>query len=127
MQNLASSAHERPGILTGRAEPQRRLPPALLGGLVSFGGESEALLLNHIMVMPTNGRGQEEAGRCGQGQRKSVEEEKRVSPLSRVGESQDGEEHGQVQPLTEEKMSLEAKASYQQLRFPSPVVPPAWV
>lgn len=52
-------------------------------------------------------------------------EEKRVSPLSRVGESQDGEEHGRAQLLTEWKMSLEAKAFYQQLRFPSPVFPPA--
>lgn len=65
-----------------------------------------------------------EAGRCEQGQRKLVEE-KRVSPLSRVGESQDGEEHGQAQLLTEGKTSLEAKASYQQLRFLSPVSPPA--
>lgn len=43
----------------GRAEPQRWLLPALLGGLVSTRGESEALLLKHIMAMPTNGRGQE--------------------------------------------------------------------
>lgn len=38
-----------------------------------------------------------------QGQRNPVGEEKRVSPLSRVGESQDGEEHGQAQLLTEGK------------------------
>lgn len=67
-----------------------------------------------------------EAGRCEPGQRKHVEEEKRVSPLSRVGESQDGEEeHGIAQLLPEGKTSLEAKASYQQLRFLSPVSPPA--
>lgn len=124
MQNLASSAHERSGILTGRAEPQRWFPPALLGGLVCFGGESEALLLNHIMLcQPMAEAKKKEAGRCEQ--RKPVEKEKRVSPLSRVGESQDGEEHGQAKLLTEGKTSLEAKASYQQLRFPFPVSPPA--
>lgn len=64
-----------------------------MGGLVSTGGESEAVL-KHIMVIPTNDRGQEEGiGRCEQGQRNPVGEE-RVSPLSSVGESQDGEEHG---------------------------------
>lgn len=52
-------------------------------------------------------------------------EEKRVSPLSRVEESQDGEEHGRAQLLTEGKTSLEVKALYQQLRFPSPVFLPA--
>lgn len=62
---------------------------ALLGGLVSTGDESEALL-KHIVAMPTNGRGQEEGNRKVQ----AGAEEKRVSPLSRVGESQDGEEHG---------------------------------
>lgn len=76
MQIPASSAHEVSGSLTVRAEPQGWLPPALLGGLVSTGGEIEALL-KHIMVMLTNGRGQEEGNRkvpagteepCGRGE-----------------------------------------------------------
>lgn len=49
--------------LTGRAEPQRWLPPALLGGPVSTGRESEALPLKHVVAMPTNGRGQENGNR----------------------------------------------------------------
>lgn len=96
------------------------------GWPIQHWGESETLLLKHIKTMPTNSRGQEEGNRrCEQGQRHSVVEEKRVSPLSRVGESQDGEEHGRAQFLTEGKMSLEVKVFYHQLRFPSPVFPPA--
>lgn len=43
VQKLASLAHEGCGSLMGRAGPQRWLPPTLLGGLVSTGGESEVL------------------------------------------------------------------------------------
>lgn len=81
----------------GRAEPQRWLLPALLGGLVSTGGESEALLLKHTMAMPTNGTGQEKRKQeiSSREQRDPVGKEERVSSLSRAGESQDGEEQSE--------------------------------
>lgn len=88
-----------------------------MSGPVSTAGESETLLLKHIMAMPTNGRGQEETGRCEQGCRDPVGEEERVSPLSRLGESQDVKEQCNkgrgTQLLTEGKTSLEVNAFYQ--------------
>lgn len=71
----------------GRAESQRWLLPALLGGLVSSGGEREALLLKHKRLRPRE-RKQEASSRE---QRDPEGKEERVSPLSRVWESQDGE------------------------------------
>lgn len=71
----------------GRAEPQRCLLPALLGGLVSTGGEREALPLKHKRPRPRK-RKQEASSRV---QRDPEGEEDTVSPLSRVRESQDGE------------------------------------
>lgn len=73
--------HEGSGSLMGRAEPQRWLLPALLGGLVSTGGESEALLLKHTMAMPTNGTGQEKGNRKFQAGNRGTQWERRRGSL----------------------------------------------
>lgn len=70
----------------GRAEPQRWLQPALLGGLVSTGGEREALLLKHKRPRPRKRKKQEASS---WEQRDPEGEEERVS-LAFQGEGVSG-------------------------------------
>jgi hypothetical protein len=77
------------------------------------------------MTMRTNGRGQEEGNRrFRQSRDREIPWERRRGSLLFPGWRM-VRNMGRAQLLTEGKTSLEVKALYQQLRFPSPVFPPA--
>lgn len=108
----------------GRAEPQRWLLPALLGGLVSSGGEREALLLKHKRLRPRE-RKQEASSRE---QRDPEGKEERKGSLLFPGcgslrmarnSVRKGPWDGGAQLLHRRELRLEVKAFCQQLSFPS--------